>query len=117
MSASEDVFAHKQEVDKAAPGVSTPWYTTNITPKWGTSVFRITVALATASVFNVVVRDPNATTPTDRVLGLNASAALAAGDVYTFTMGCSSKFQYNFQVETDSIIRTFILDEIINGTI
>lgn len=84
-------------------------------PKFGVSALRITVALATASVFNVVVR--RASGEQDRVLHLNGGTALDAEEVYTFTMGCSKANYYDFQVETNGVIRLLQVDEIPGGVL
>lgn len=105
---------------KAAPGANTNILTNNIkieTP--GSAALRITVALTTASVFNMRVTD--GTTAYD--LGLNNSVALAAGDLYTFTVAALKhnesgvELEYNFQVETDSVIRLLVVEEITGGVL
>ena len=65
----------------SAPGANTDILAANVTPD-RRSAWRVTVALTTSSVFNVVATDDT----TEHVWGLNASAALNAADLYTFTL-------------------------------
>ena len=95
----------------AAPGANTDILSTALTPKEG-SALKITVLLATGSVFNMTVTDGTNT----YTGGLNASAALNAGDRYTFTVGADPANSYNFQVETDGIIQCLIIQEAQFGT-
>lgn len=78
---------------------------------------RVFVVLTTSSVFNYTVTDGT----TAYTNGLNASAALNAGDAYEFEFDVQSHTTdteagtaliYNFQVETDSVIRQLIVTEI-----
>lgn len=98
----------------AAPGANTNILAANATPETpGSSAFRVTVALAVASVFNVRVTDG-----TDAFTwGLNESVALNAGDLYTFTFGVQKGLSYNFQVETDGIIQFLLCEEITGGVL
>ena len=84
----------------AAPGADTNILTTGIIPKED-GVMCVTVCLTTGSVFNVTITDGT----TSYVNGLGASAALNSGDMYTFCFGCLTSLTYNFQVETNSVIR------------
>lgn len=99
---------------QAAPGANTNIFASNITFSESASVCRVTVALTTGSVLNV--RVTNGTTAYD--LGLNSSIALNAGDLYTFAFGVAASdgagnaLQYNFRVETDSVIRQLLVDEV-----
>lgn len=106
----------------SAPGVNTNILATGIVPPKDVGAFRITVALAAASVFNVRVTDGT----TAYTQGLKESAALNAGDLYTFTMGVSrtsdgsedgTTLTYNFQVETDGVIQTLIVDGVVGGVV
>ena len=105
----------------AAPGANTDIIASpaNLTPQYNTSVFRLTIALTTASVLNMRVTDGT----TAFVNGLNNSVALAAGDLYTFTFGVRRSsddgvaLAYNFQVETDSVIRVLFVDEVPSGVL
>lgn len=69
-------------------------------------ILRITVALTNASVFNIHATDGS----TPHVWGLNESVQLNAGDIYTFVVGIISGITYNFQVETDGVIETLVVD-------
>ena len=96
----------------AAPGANTDMLAADLTPG-RRGAFRITVAVTTASVFNVSATDGTTT----HVWGLNGSVALQAGDVYTFTIGCDPSLSYNFQVETDGVIEVLVVDEIRGGVL
>lgn len=100
----------------AAPGANTA-FPTAITPNHHGSHFRVWVALTTASVFNMRVTDGT----TAYVNGLNGSVALAAGDVYQFDVPCpkttdgasgGTALSYNFEIETDSVVRMLVVDEV-----
>lgn len=99
----------------AAPGANTN-IITPFSVSDSASALRVTVSLTTSSVFNLVVT--NGTTA--YTIGLNASAALNAGDLYTFTFGArryssqtgETALTYTFQVETDSVIRMLFVEEV-----
>lgn len=93
-----------------APGANTNIFEP-VTPYSTASTLRITIVLATSSVLNLTVTQ-GATTMT---CGLNKSVALAAGDLYTFCVGCSKDNSYSLRVETDGIINVLQVDEIIGG--
>lgn len=109
----------------AAPGANTNILATSVKVSAHASAIRVTVCLTTSSVFNVQTTDGT----TAYVNGLNASVALNAGDVYTFTFGArryksqpytdgtTAELSYNFQVETDSVIRFLFVDEVIGPVI
>lgn len=113
----------------AAPGADTNILNPSIQPDYPFSTFRVTVALAGASVFQVTVND-GATTKTCK---FNAGAQLAAGCLYTFDFGVAHKVDlpamgapsgddardlyYNFQVATDVAIDLLIVDEIPGGVL
>lgn|SRR3990167_2958124 len=106
--------------NRAAPGANTNILTSNITPAEG-SAMRVSVVLATASVFNTTITDGTTTF----TCGLNASVALTAGDMYFFEFAChpsetnsgsANALGYNFQVETDGIIRYLVVEEAQLGT-
>lgn len=100
----------------AAPGANTNILSTAIKVSESAVALRVTVSLTTASVFNLHVTDGT----TAYVIGLNASTALQAGDLYTFTFGArryssqsnTTELSYNFQVETDSVIRMLFVEEV-----
>ena len=92
----------------AAPGANTN-IITGIAPKLGAGIFRIGLALATASVFNYTVTDGT----TGFTVGLYASAALTAGDQYLLDIPhLGPSYTYNFQVETDGIVRVLTVHEL-----
>ena len=106
------VSTRTRSYDLAAPGANTNILGTAITPRED-GFFVVTVCLTTGSVFNVTTSD-GTTTFTN---GLNASAALNAGDVYTFTFGVIASLGYNFQVETNSAIRMLIVHEVTDAAV
>jgi hypothetical protein len=81
-----------------APGANTNILATGITPK-KSGTMRVTVNLATGSVFNVQLNQ-GAT----NILGSLGSGALAAGAMNSFAFGCNPNTTYNFQVATNGII-------------
>ncbi len=101
----------------AAPGINTNILSTGVQVSPSASAIRVTVVLATSSVFNFTVTDGT----TAYTVGLNASAALNAGDAYTFVFGArryksqpngSVELTYNFQVETDGVINLLFVEEV-----
>lgn len=105
----------------SAPGANTSIFGgAGLSVSEGASAIRVTVCLTTSSVFNVVT---NSAGGTDYTNGLNASVALNAGDVYTFTFGAlaydaaGNRLGYDFQVETDSVIRFLIVDEVVGAVV
>lgn len=101
-----DVNSRVRRYNISAPGANTNILSTNVTPALD-GVWVVTVCLTTGSVFNLVTTDGT----TSFTNGLNASAALNAGDVYTFSFGVMTSLSYNFQVETNSVIRKLIVHE------
>src|SRR3990167_8158265 len=69
----------------AAPGANTDIFAAELQTYEVNSTIRITCALASASVFNVVWTAG----ATSKTHGLNASVALNAGDLYTFSFAAS----------------------------
>lgn len=110
------------DIDIAAPGANTNIITTSITPTVGCAL-RFTISVATASVFNITYLK---TGGTEREGGLQLSAALQAGDFYTFEIGACPEtipnsgsrvsVSYNCRVETDGIIRYLLIEEAQLGT-
>ena len=96
----------------ASPGNNTNLLTSSITPKEGCAL-RVTVCLATTSVFNVTITK-GATTFT---VSLNSGTALTATFLYTFVFGASTSNAYNFQVATTGIIQILQVDEVSEGVI
>ena len=104
----QELINQKRTFNLAAPGANTDFYTADLTPVYPASTMRVSVRLSTASVLNLIIKQ-GATTFTT---GLNASAALQAGDLYTFVFGINGSCTYNFQVETDGVISYFQVDEL-----
>ncbi len=98
--------------NRTAPGANTNILAASFTPRQS-AVLRITVVLATASVFNITETVSGVT----NTYGLNRSVALTAGDAETFTFGASPAASYNFQVENDGIIRKLHVDEVYGAVI
>ena len=90
----------------SAPGINTNILATSLTPTMS-GFFVVSVSLTTGAVFNVT-ETQSGTTYTN---GLNKSNALNAGDKYVFTFPVSQSTAYNFQVETDSVIRELTVAE------
>ena len=109
----------------SAPGANTNILATSIKVSPHAVALRITVCLATASVFNVMVSDGTTTF----ALGQEKSTALNAGDSYTFTLGArrykshpyvegtTTELTYNFQVETDGVIRILFVEEVLGPVV
>lgn len=91
----------------SAPGANTDILATALTPSMG-GYFQVFVVVATGSVFNMT----ETRSGTTFTVGLNKSTALVAGDGYTFSFPVSSSSTYNFQVETNSIIRILRVMEV-----
>ena len=109
------LITHAAAFNVSAPGVNTDILSSDVTVKEGCAL-KVTVALTTGSVFNVVCSDGT----TEHTWGLNASTALNAGDLYTFTFGMApfetnsasdNALLVNFQVETDGVIELLIVQE------
>lgn len=90
-----------------APGANTNILSTSLTPTYG-GYFQVFVTLTTGSVFNMM----EARGGTTYAVGMNKSTALVAGDGYVFSFPVSPSSTYNFQVETDSVIRVLRVLEI-----
>ncbi len=96
----------------SAPGANTDILATDVNPEHDYTLFRVTICLATSSVFNVTTDDGT----TAYTNGLNSSVALNAGDMYTFVFSTRQGIGYNFQVETDGVIRFLYVEEVIQET-
>jgi hypothetical protein len=105
----------------SAPGADTG-ITSGVKFTPSASVCRITIALTTSSVVNITCTDGSTT----HKWGLNASAALNAADLYTFTFAVRANatglaggldLTYDVEVETDSIIEILLLDEVVGAVI
>ena len=90
----------------AAPGAATNIFTA-ITPKMAGRL-RITVQLATASVFNVI----ETRSGTSKTQSLNEGVPLAAGCLYVFDLGMSPSSTYSCQVATNVALDSLKVDEI-----
>jgi len=122
MSSHQNCSRKYTAYNQAAPGANLEIMTAGVVFSPKASLCRVTVALTTASVFNVTVTDGT----TEHKWGLNASGALQAGDIYVLTFGVSSTndgdslglgtgnkaLTYNFEVETDSVIEQLLVDEL-----
>lgn len=94
--------------NQSAPGANTDIFATALTTQYTASTIRITVVLATASVFNVTITRSGTTF----TCGMNESNTLNSGDMYTFTFGARSGDSLNCRVETDGVIRILRIDEL-----
>lgn len=111
--AGNNLLLQSAKYNVPAPGANTNILATSLTPKQGVAAFRVTVVLATGSVFNLRTTDGT----TAFTSHFNGGVALAAASVYTFTFGVTSGLTYNFQVETDGVIRLLQVDEVTAGVI
>ena len=91
----------------SAPGSNTNILSTSLTPTYG-GYFQVFVTLTTGSVFNAIETRGG----TSYAIGMNKSTALVAGDGYVFSFPVSPSSTYNFQVETDSVIRVLRVMEV-----
>lgn len=96
--------AHAQ----TAPGANTDIMSADLSVLPGMAHVRVTVSLATGSVFNMTITDGT----TEYALHLNSGTALTASCLYSFDVPLSTKssagtktYSYNFQVATDGIIQ------------
>lgn len=106
------ILIRAESYNVPAPGAATNILTTSLTPKFG-GAFRVTVCLATGSVFNVTITKASNTF----TCGLNGGTALTAGMLYTFSFGVSTLQSYNFQVATNGIIQVLQVDEVDSGVL
>jgi hypothetical protein len=102
-----DMVPRADQYEVAAPGANANILATSITPIMS-GYFQIAIALTTGSVVNMM-ETRSGTTYTH---GLNNSVAVDAGDIFTFTVPVSSSSAYNFQVETDGVIRVLRVWEV-----
>ncbi len=105
----------------SAPGANTG-ITGGINFSPQASVCRVTVALTTSSVLNVTCTDGSTT----HKWGLNASDALNAADLYTFSFAVRASatglaggaaLTYDFEVETDGVIEQLLVDEVVGPVV
>jgi hypothetical protein len=101
----------------SAPGANTDILSADIAPLDNTgttgSIFRITLVLATSSVVNVMVDDGS----TQFAVPLNDNTAITAEAWYREAFAVRPGLTYNFQVETDGVIRILHVEEILDGVI
>ena len=109
---SDGLSIKSKNFNVSAPGANTDILSTALTPTYG-AAWRITVCLATASVFNMTITNGGTTF----TCGINSSVALNAGDLYAFTVGVNPSNTYNFRVETNGVINILQIDEVSNGAI
>lgn len=117
-SANQAVAARLYEAYAlAAPGANTSFPTAGFTFSRRASRARVFIVLTTASVLNYRVTDGT----TAYINGLNASAALNAGDAYEFEFDVQyssdgsetgTLLTYFLQVETDSVVRQVLVTEL-----
>ena len=84
--------------------------------RFASAAYRITVGIkpgGSASVINAQVNSGG----TAILLALNGGVALTAGVLYTFVMGVSSSYTYNFQMATTTTLGVFLVEEIREGTL
>ena len=105
----------------AAPGANTD-FATDFTVGAAVTALRITACLSTSSVLNMMQSDGS----NENAMSLNAGDALTANALYTFTVGVRRTddgtetgdfLVYNFQVATDSVIETFMVEGITGGVV
>lgn len=100
-----------EEAAIAAPGANTPVLASDIVAPWD-GFMRIQILLATSSVVNYT-SDDGTNSYTE---GLDDSSSISAGDPHTFDVQVSSGVAYNFEVETDGVIRRLIVDWMQEGS-
>jgi len=110
---ADAIISQRRGFNIAAPGANANIFATTITPSYPVSALRVTVVLAVAAVLNFTVTNSGTTF----TCGLNQSLALNSGDAYTFVFGVNGSNTYNFQVETDGIIRVLQVDEVPEGVV
>jgi len=119
--AADQIINQATGYNVPSPGNNTNIFTTSITPVYPASALRVTVCLATTSVFNVRVTDGT----TAFTMSLNSGATLTAGNLYTFAFGVHQKsnasppltLTYNFQVATTGVINFIMVEEVPTGVI
>jgi len=99
-------YTASRNFNVTAPGANTNILSTSITPR-ADGVMRLTIVLAVSSVFNVTITNGGTTF----TCGLNSSTTLNSGDLYFFSFGMNSSNTYNYQVETNGVIRVLQVEE------
>lgn len=100
----------------AAPGAATAIFG-GLVPVLYASTFRVTVRLATGSIFNATVTPTGGSKIT---MALNGGVALSAGNVYTFDLpvrkhnGAATPVSnsYDFEIATDGVVSYLQVDEL-----
>jgi len=104
----------------AAPGTGTD-FVTNFSVGSEITALRVTTCFSTATVLTVMQDDGS----NENAMALNKGAALTANAVETFTFGVrrtadgtddGTLLVYNFQIATDSVIETFMVEGITGGS-
>ena len=105
----------KARVFNTSVAAATDFFGTDLTPTDSRSVFRVTVAMDTATKLSVEI--DNGTTQVSDTL--NGGADLAAGTLSTFTFGVDSGFTYNFRHDDAGAVNLdyFLVDEVKGGVI
>lgn len=121
-SSSGSCHSKYRAFNQSAPGADTAIISGGLTFSESAAACRVTVALTTSSVFNVTCTDGSTT----HKWGLNASAALNAADLYTFTFAVAASddgtsggtaLTWNFEVESDGVIEYLAVDEVKGGVL
>lgn len=115
MSDINSILKRSNSFNLPAPGAATNILTTSLTPVYD-GAFRVTVCLATTSVFNVIVTTVAAGGATF-TCALNSGTALTGTQLFTFVFGVSTTNTYNFQVATNGVIQILQIDEVCSGVI
>jgi hypothetical protein len=105
----------KALVFDTAVAASTDFLSSDFTPSEGRSALRITVSLDTACKLEIHYDDGSST-----IVGtFNNDTDLAAGNIYTFTVGCDSSLTVNFQHDDAGSVNCdlFICDEVTGGVL
>ena len=109
---SRDITRILDRFNLAAPGADTDIEANELIPAEGVTIFRIQFSPTVATVLNIM----ETRSGTTFAGGLNSSAAVGAGDVAIFDVLVSDASTYNFQIETNGIIRQLKVAEL-RGTV
>lgn len=121
---SSNVRSVASIVSAAAPGANTDILAADYTATTRCAM-RVTVSVATGSVFNVVAEQGPSGATTTYTFDLNGGTALTASTLYTFTFSATPTatasvggvltmvpVDYNFRVETDGVIQLLLVEEV-----
>jgi hypothetical protein len=105
----------KARVFNTAVATATDFLGTDLSPTDARSVFRVTVAMDTATKLSVEI-DNGTTQVSD---DLNGGADIDAGTLSTFTFGVDGAFTYNFRHDDAGAVNLdyFLVDEVQGGVI